>query len=345
MVLKILSQTPRASWTHLSAKRRKGALCRTGPATGQQPALTRPQSAHGRAGVQCPAPHGPGPILVGKGGRLGRGLKEAPSIQRPPPSGDVRPQRRAAHGHARLPGRSFSAGGGGGVFQNCRFATRPRVGHMFNLVGGDGRLVGMGGWRLVGMGGWRLVGMGGWRLVGMGGWRLVGMGGWRLVGMGGWQLVGMGGWRLAVGGDGRLAVGGDGRYGRLAAVGGWRSLGLVGGPQPKQNIRCPRDRPAGWGWVLGTAPGGWGRCWCPAVPIPSHAQQAPQGPGIPPPPHTHTRVPGQGQLLVGGLHLFGGAGGGEAHDFVVVCHGVLGPEREGEGGRSVGGRGASSAQA
>ena len=48
------------------------------------------------------------------------------------------------------------------VFQNCSFAKRPRLAHMFNH----------GWWRLA-VGGWRLVAIGSWWLAVGGGWRLA----------------------------------------------------------------------------------------------------------------------------------------------------------------------------
>ena len=90
-----------------------------------------------------------------------------------------------------------SSKGGGGVFQNCSFAKRPHVAHMFHhdwwrlAVGGWWQLVAVGG-------GWWLV-IGGWWVLVVGGWRLAAVGsGWRLPVGGGWWLVAVGGWRLAV---------------------------------------------------------------------------------------------------------------------------------------------------
>ena len=81
-------------------------------------------------------------------------------------------------------------GGGGEVFQNCSFAKRQCVAHMFNH----------GWWRLAVGGWWRLVAVrGGWWLA-IGGWWGLVVGGWRLVAVGnGWRLADGGGWRLAAG--------------------------------------------------------------------------------------------------------------------------------------------------
>ena len=68
------------------------------------------------------------------------------------------------------------------ALQNCSFAKRPRVAHMF--------MTAIGGWW------WRLVAFGaGWRPLVVGDWWLVVVGGW-------WRLAAVGGSRLVVPGGG-----------------------------------------------------------------------------------------------------------------------------------------------
>ena len=132
--------------------------------------------------------------------------------------------------------------------QNCSFAKRPRVAHMFNdgwsrlAVGGWWRLA-VGGWWLVAVGGgWRRID-GWWGLV-VGGWWLAAVGsGWWLAVGGGWQLA-VGGWWVVAVGIWRLVVPGDGPQGRSLAKKGGGSLRTPPAPtaQPPASgtpIRCP----------------------------------------------------------------------------------------------------------